>query len=291
MTIFLFVLCIATSCALVALTIPTAQRIGAMDRPDGARRIHRAETPRLGGLGICATFLLFALPALLADGRCGAWLAGGALLCAAGVADDAHPLPFGQKLLLQAAATAVSLVFLDTPHPFFLTALPKPLALAAAMLYLMLCINALNFADGADGLSAGLSLVALGALITCPSEFAHLMLLLAATLIGFLFFNRHPAVVFMGDCGSQILGLWLGLFTLTVRVTPRAPVLLFLAMPFADTIFAVARRILRGKSPFAADRGHFHHRLLARGFSQTATVRILLFFALTLAAIGRLWLT
>ncbi len=266
-----------------------ALRLGAVDRP-GGRRVNRRPVPRMGGLALFAGFAAAAALFCRAE-RPLAGLLGGALLIAAlGAADDLFDLSPALKLLGQLAAAALALRggivlrSLSLPSGASL-ALPPPLAAALTLGWLVACTNAVNLIDGLDGLAAGIS--ALGSLsmllvALCRSDPAVAVLLAALTgaCLGFLPYNRSPAQIFMGDAGSQFLGFALGALsvmgllkfhTLLSFFVPLAA----LSVPLADTLFAVLRRVARGQSPFHADRGHIHHRLLDLGLSQKQAVAVL----------------
>ncbi len=269
---------------------------GAIDRPDGVRKIHNTDTPRLGGLAfftssfVSVVLLVFHERINLAADESGficALLAGGAILAAAGVADDTFGIsPIG-KLLLQVAAAFVSMVFLPMPsHVSFLGIIKIPLVglfgYAFMLVRMVLTVNAVNFSDGLDGLASGLSLVALISLfffglMNGRELGASVSLILAAAVLGFLPYNRYRARLYMGDVGSQFLGLSIAIIALSTTKDGSFTLetSLFLFIPILDTVLCVIRRILHGKSPFSADKGHLHHLLLSLGKSHPTAVTIL----------------
>jgi UDP-GlcNAc:undecaprenyl-phosphate GlcNAc-1-phosphate transferase len=146
-------------------------------------------------------------------------------------------------------------------------------------------INAVNFIDGLDGLAVGISSIASVSMLVVAALVSEgyvvvIMAALAGACIGFMPFNMNPAKIFMGDTGSMFLGYILatmsvqGLFKFYAIVTFVVPFVV-LGLPIVDTAFAIIRRLLKGQSPFAADRGHVHHRLVNLGFDQKQTVAIL----------------
>ena len=274
--------------ALTPHTIPLAYRIGALDVPGGERRLHSRVTPRVGGLALFVSFLL-----------CGAWLSrlplgrdvptpellallwGATLLVFLGLLDDVFRLRAPLKLTVQLLAAAVALgngggweqVALGE-WILSLGALRFPLG----VLWITVMINAHNMIDGLDGLAASVSAVEAGTLATVLALGGKmgaccLALIVLGACLGYLPYNRHPARVFMGDTGSQLLGFVLGVLALRVDVGAvgtlgvAVPLLLF-ALPLSDLIFAAVRRTLRGQSVFQADRGHWHHRLTDAGLGQ-----------------------
>ena len=154
------------------------------------------------------------------------------------------------------------------------------------LLWIVGMTNALNLIDGLDGLAAGVcgigcaSMLAVSLFLPQATEISVLVAALGGACLGFLPFNINPAKIFMGDSGSLLLGYVLstasvlGLFKMYTLVAFAVPVLT-LALPLTDTVFAVVRRVSRGESPFHADRGHIHHRLLALGLTQKQAVAVL----------------
>ena len=145
--------------------------------------------------------------------------------------------------------------------------------------------NAINFIDGLDGLACGVSAISTLSMffvVTLHGDMtASLMCgILVGSCVGFLPFNSNPARIFMGDTGALFLGYAMavlsvhGVFKLHAVLSFMLPVIIF-ALPLFDTVFAIFRRLLKGKSPFSPDRGHIHHRLIDSGFTQKESVNIL----------------
>ena len=207
-----------------------------------------------------------------------------------------------QKFLLQLVVAVVFLFVLknsgdlscDLYIPFWNLDLEIPTAvyMVFAAFVIVGCVNAVNLTDGVDGLSSSVTIPVMVFFATTSYIYGRTTLaLLPATvaggLAGFLCYNFHPAKVFMGDTGSLLLGYVLstvsvlGLFKFYAIVTFVVPVLA-LAVPLSDTLFAFCRRILHGQSPFHADRGHFHHKLMDLGLNQKQAVAILYAISATL---------
>ena len=273
---------------LMPLCYLAAGTIGAIDYPGSERRINSRPTPRLGGLGFfTAFFTALTLSGLNAESVSAALLAGGGILVAIGVSDDAISLPPAVKLIGQAAAALVALSFIPAPQEFsffglFVIPLPSILGLAFALFRIIFTINAVNFSDGLDGLAAGLSIVALSSLAIFGAAngregAAIAAIFLTASLLGFIPFNKHRAKMFMGDSGSQFLGFAIAVLSLASSRTGSFTIetSFFIAIPVVDTWFSVTRRILKRKSPFCADKGHLHHLLLKAGLSHPVAVRVL----------------
>ena len=192
----------------------------------------------------------------------------------------------------QIAAAAVAVIFgiriEDVP---FLNdvELSETLSVIITMIWIVGITNAINLIDGLDGLSAGISVISAVSLLIIfvlngsPLVSIILIAALAGSLVGFLPFNFTPAKTFIGDTGSNFLGYSLSIisilgvaktYTIAVIVLP----LIVLGLPIFDTIWAIIRRLIKGKSIkaiFKADKGHLHHRIVARGFSQKQAVLIL----------------
>lgn len=275
--------------------------LGALDLPDGGRHRHARPTVRFGGAGIYLSFfpalLLFSQPS---HPTAAALLAGGGIIFLCGVIDDIRGLSPLCKLIFQLIAALLSLSVLGAPTRFsFLTlSLPLPylLGFGYGIYRFLLYMNGVNFTDGIDGLCAASSMVALFAFAITffsygESEAGLLALLLFFSVLGFLPFNLSPASLFMGDSGAGLLGLALAVFALTpIGGEVRTECSLFLALPALDTFVSVGRRLLKGKSPFRADRGHLHHMLLQAGLSPKEACRILVFFSMGASAVGLLML-
>jgi UDP-GlcNAc:undecaprenyl-phosphate GlcNAc-1-phosphate transferase len=178
-----------------------------------------------------------------------------------------------------------------------------PLALPMTIIGTVGMINAVNFSDGLDGLAGGLVAIALGYLLLfslMAGDNAHFMelVLLFGVLLGFWvlnarYFRGKKAAVFMGDAGSMFLGFMLAWYFISMSqgegqiISPVTTLWIF-ALPLFDTVGIMLRRIVRGRSPFAADREHLHHIFLHAGFSVCRTVSVMLMLAITLGMIGLL---
>ncbi|MBQ4042554.1 MAG: undecaprenyl/decaprenyl-phosphate alpha-N-acetylglucosaminyl 1-phosphate transferase [Clostridia bacterium] len=285
---------VAVICAALlayAITPPVrvlAYKIGAIDIPADARRMHKKPIPRLGGLAIFFSFIITSLifcklsPALVSI-----WI-GGLILCVLGTLDDIYRLHWLVKLIVQIAAAALAVVngvSIDQINLgggyLHLGVWSYPLTI----LWITGLTNAINFIDGLDGLACGVSAIcacSICGVTLLMGDFSSALItaILAAACFGFLPFNRNPARIFMGDTGALFLGFTLavisveGVFKLHTLISLLIPVSIF-ALPLFDTLFAILRRVLHGKSPFSADRGHLHHRLVDMGFTQKETVGIL----------------
>lgn len=285
--------------ALTPWAIRLAPHIGAVDIPRDGRRMHTHPTPRTGGI---AMFVAFAAATVVSSAPVPqrvALLWGATLLVLLGIFDDIYRLPALLKLIVQVLSAAIALgngggwSILPLGHA---VTLPSAARLLLGVAFTVVLINAHNMIDGMDGLAAsiaGIESVGLSLVLLIEGEigWAALALALGGTCAGYLPYNRHPARVFMGDAGSQLLGLVLGVLSLHIDLPSSGalgalvPLLVF-ALPLSDLAFAVMRRIARGQSPFAADRGHWHHRLIDRGWGQRRACRWMSLLCAALGAIG-----
>ena len=278
-----------------------ARRLGVIHHPRD-RDLHDRPVPGLGGLAILAAVAVSALLFLPWNAETRG-IAGGALAIAlVGAVDDwrdggLHP---AVKLAGQFAAAAIPVsagVYVDNVTLPFV----DPLSLgdsgkALTLVGIVAVMNVVNFTDGADGLAAGVCTIAAGtfAIIALSLERdaeGALAALTAGAALGFLWHNFHPASIFMGDAGSNLLGLLLASVAIQGVLKTAAVVALFfplliLAVPALDATFVVAKRIKYGRPVYSADRWHFHHRFANIGFSQRRTVVYLYGWTLSLAALA-----
>ncbi|CAN5126273.1 MraY family glycosyltransferase [soil metagenome] len=286
---------------LTPLAIRFADRIGAIDEPDDERRIHARPIPRTGGLAVAGAFLSVGLVIVgasaafdlvrglraLPQAEVWALFAGVAVGAALGYLDDRYQLRARWQLLGQltlAALAVVAGVSIDNmvnPLGGFAIRFDGPVAMAVTTLWIVGMINSLNFVDGLDGLLSGVALIAvttLGviSLLVQPVQpaVAVMCALLAGSLLGFLPYNFHPARIFIGTAGVFTVGY--ALAVLSVLGTAKVAVaLLVLGVPIIDTFWIIIRRVASRRSPFDADRGHFHHRLLDLGLSHRGAVLLI----------------
>ena len=273
-----------------------AEAVGAVDLPS-KRRINDHPVPRMGGIAIVCGFMVALL--LFADitKPVSGILIGSMLIAIMGGIDDVINLNPWIKLGVQIVAALVAIrcgVVLDGIFNPFIKAeyvggntffISNWLGVILTLGWIVMCTNAVNLIDGLDGLAVGVSAISsvtmlLVSLMVSDINITIILACLCGACIGFMPYNLNPAKIFMGDVGAQTLGFilatasTLGLFKMHAVITFLVP-MLALAVPLADTVFAFFRRILHGQSPFVADKGHFHHRLLALGLNQKQAVAIL----------------
>ena len=287
---------------LVALTISFAAtpiiksfacKVGAIDVPGEARRVHDHPIPRLGGLAIFLGFLLSVV--LFADisRQVQGVLLGSIIIVAIGAVDDIVSLNAWVKLIGQIAAAVVAVmhgvvievvmnpnIFSESEHLIL-----GMLSIPITIIWIVIVTNSVNLIDGLDGLAVGISAIGsvtmlVIAIAVSEGNVAVILAALAGACVGFMPYNLNPAKIFMGDTGALLLGYVLstvsvmGMFKFYAIVSFIVPVLA-LALPVFDTTFAIVRRLLKGQSPMTPDRGHFHHLLIDMGYSQKQAVAIL----------------
>ncbi len=288
-----FAVAAITAFSLTPLVKILAAKVGAIDIPKDARRMHKTPIPRLGGLAIFCGFIFSAL--LFGEHTDGnrAVLLGACLIVVLGIMDDIMQLNAKPKFIVQTIAALIPVlsgvridvltnfnIFSDDPYIIL-----GPWSIPITLLWIVGMINAVNFIDGLDGLAVGVSSIGTISLMTISIFVSDISVALTAAAlagacIGFIPYNINPAKIFMGDTGAMFLGYMMatmsiqGLFKLYAVISFAVPFLIFGLVIF-DTAFAILRRILTGRSPMQADRGHLHHRLIDMGFSQKQAVAIM----------------
>ncbi len=314
-------------CVLVTpMVTRVATWLGAIDRPDQFRRIHKGATPRLGGLGL-AFGLTLAVVVAVAGGyfrdwsEYPRWLAtllpiglAALMVLAVGVVDDTREMAPRVKLLGQAAAVLVLYlggVRIDSVTVFHLTipldspgvvlpvpGHPIPLAvpsLLVTMLWFLACMNIWNLIDGMDGLASGVGLLVSGTLALVAiwldnPNVAILAVALAGGLAGFLLYNWHPACIFLGDSGSLLIGLLIGIIGAQGSLKEGATIsilfpILAMGLPITDTAMAIFRRWVRNLPLSSADRRHVHHLLIGLGLDPRQAAVLLYCFSAGLCGV------
>ena len=272
-----------------------AYKVGAVDVPKDARRMHKVPIPRLGGLAIFIGFMVsvLILGNVRGNGQMQSILLGSVIIVVLGVVDDIMALPAMLKFVVQIAAAlipalnGVVIQAFSNPNIFSdsLYWVLGPLSVPFTVLWIVGITNAVNLIDGLDGLANGVSAISATtmlviALLASEGEVALVMAALVGACVGFMPYNLNPAKMFMGDTGATFLGYILatmsiqGLFKFYAVISFAVPFLI-LGLPIFDTAFAFIRRIAHGQSPMHADRGHIHHRLIDMGLNQKQAVATL----------------
>ncbi len=288
-----FVLAVLTAAILTPITIKIAYKVGAVDVPKDARRMHSKTMPRMGGLAFILAFFVAIIYMLLTGGIADTtnlfgFFIGLAIVASVGFLDDVYQLKAWQKLIAQIIAAIVVITsglricYVNIPF-LALYGLNDVLSIIITFGWIIGVTNALNLIDGLDGLATGVSAISTLALtvifiLNGAGELPIIMTVaLLGGLIGFLPYNFNPAKTFMGDVGSNSLGFILA----TVSMIGMAKTYTFMAiilpvvvlgLPIFDTLFAIFRRVLHHKSIMEADRGHLHHKLIDAGLSQRQAV-------------------
>ena len=304
-------LSILISAGTIKLLLPLAKRLNWVDHPNH-RKNHDAPTPVIGGLGV---FVGIAVPVFLANGLNNyaiGWFTGALLLVIVGLIDDRIDVRWYIRLAVQIAAALCLIYIADTraAHLGPLFGLPDVetgwLSVPLSIIAIVGLINALNMADGIDGLVGSLVVASMLMFISAGiyaglPEITFRLTWVIGAVVGFLWFNlrfgkQTRARVFLGDTGSALLGYTIAYiaFRLTQNpVHPISPILApyFIAIPVIDCLVLMLRRWRNGQSPVHADRNHIHHLLLDAGFSVTQTVRFLVLLSFLIGLAAAAWLS
>ena len=298
-----------------------AIKFGIIDRPDNLVKTHQEPVAYLGGIGMLIGLtagVLAGIGCLKNEEILGPalkWLlgilAGGAIACFVGLADDIFDIKPGQKILGCCLAAVILLLVGITPNLYHITDplnLPMPhhlemiLSISIVVFFVLGATNSLNLLDGLDGLCAGVTVIITLAMLLLSIHLATwgfsevgdpvriiICLGLVGGVCGFLPFNRHPAKIFMGDAGSMFLGFMIAaLMILFAEQIPRwwiASIVVF-GLPLLDTAVALARRLLNHRPLFVSDRGHIYDQMVDRGIPLKKTVAICYVLAGVYAGIG-----
>ena len=290
-------------------TIKIAHKIGAVDVPKDERRMHKRAMPKFGGPAVILGFLVSVIYLLIVMSMEGTislfgtenyamqllgMFLGIIIISITCIIDDIKTIKPIVKLAGQLLAAIVAVAFgvrIDSVDFWFISTseLSEIISAIVTVVWIVGVTNAINLIDGLDGLASGISVISAISLLVIfvlngsPTIAIILITALAGALVGFLPFNFSPAKTFIGDTGSNFLGYAISIiailgvaktYTVAVIILP----LIVLGLPIFDTIWAIIRRLIKGKSIkaiFKADKGHLHHRIVAKGFSQKQAVLIL----------------
>jgi UDP-GlcNAc:undecaprenyl-phosphate GlcNAc-1-phosphate transferase len=302
-----FILSLLGAAALTPAVRLLARSVGAIDRAVSSRRIHAGPIPRLGGVAIVIAFYLPVIGLLLFDnliaqafkadrGLVIGLLAGGLGIVLLGVYDDLRAANAWKKFAVQFLVAGLMYLIgfriqvISTPFGGELSL--GWLGLPLTLLWIVGVVNAMNLIDGLDGLAGGVAFFAVLTAFAVSYLRGETLLIvftaaLAGAILGFLFYNFNPATIFMGDTGSMFLGFVLAVTSMRASQKSATTVAIIvpivaLGLPIMDTALAMARRIVRGQSPFTADKDHIHHRLLKLGLSQRSATLVLYGFSIVL---------
>lgn len=283
-----FIVAMAVTMVCLPMLARLATKWLIIDQP-GVRKVHTVPIPRVGGVAMAAGAVVAAALTVNLQMVDRWFLAAAAVLVLFGVLDDRFDLNYRIKLIGQILAVAIvvfgggvriQMIALDDR-----LMLPDWIAIPLTMFFLVGVTNAVNLADGLDGLAGGttflcLCAVALISSVADSGSSTALALAFAGAVLGFLRFNTYPASVFMGDAGSQLLGFTIGVLSIRAtqsgltEISAAVPILL-LAVPILDTLSVMVQRIGEGRSPFSPDKNHIHHKLLALGFDHHEAVTVI----------------
>ena len=304
-----FLLAFIVAFMVTPYSIKIAKKIGAIDIPKDDRRMRKKSMPKLGGLAVIAGSLVsivYLLSVMHIEGSINLFdenqylikmiglVIGVIIIAITGILDDTKTLKPFQKLFGQLIAATVVVLFgvkiqnVNVPY-FSDLGLNNQLSTIATIIWIVGITNAINLMDGLDGLSSGIALISclslhiIFALNSSPIIAILLITSLIGALVGFLPFNFAPAKTFIGDTGSNFLGFIVSVISIlgvakTYTLAVIALPMLVLGLPIFDVLWAIIRRFIKGKSIkaiFKADRGHLHHRLINKGFSQKQAVLVL----------------
>lgn len=277
-----------SSILLTPLVKRLAFKIGAVDAPN-YRKVHSRIMPRLGGLAIYLSFLIGLVILRPESEYTLAIVLAATVIIITGILDDMYEISAKAKMLGQLVAAFIIVFFggiqiemINLPFGGMMDF--GYLSIPLTILWIVGITNAINLIDGLDGLAAGVSTIALITIaimaIIVPNPLVlALAALLACSTLGFLFFNFHPAKIFMGDTGALFLGFMIAVFSLlgfkNITVVSFIIPVIMLGVPISDTFFAIVRRVRNGQKWSDPDKSHLHHRLLDIGFSHRQTVLII----------------
>jgi len=274
-----------------------AIKVNAIDIPKDERRIHSKPIPVMGGLAIYIAFVIGTIlyNGILTTSQTGI-IIGATVIVVGGIIDDIKDLRPKYKILIQVIAaicliiSGVSITIITNPFIEFYPYLSIGwINIPVTIIWIVGVTNAFNLIDGLDGLAAGIAFISsltlmIISILNGRLEPAFLTAVLSGAILGFLPYNFNPASIFMGDTGSQLLGFLLAAISIEGAIKSATafviavPILAF-GLPIYDTLFAMIRRKVSGKSMMQADKGHLHHRLLDMGLSQKQAVIIMYFIS------------
>lgn len=270
-----FVVTMTISAMLIPVVVKMGRQLGIVAHKN-KRTVHKIEVPRIGGYAIYISTLIGAVIFLKTDPQINAILIAGFLVFFVGLMDDVHDLSPKTKMIVEIIAALIVIVYGDIylkGFDFMPSSWPPIIPGAITVLWIVGITNAINLIDGLDGLSSGISIIVLftismTSLTSGRTDIASLSLVLAGAIMGFLFYNFHPAKVFLGDCGALFIGFMISVISLlgfgynvSTFFTLGAPIVV-LMVPIMDTLIAIIRRKVNHKKFSEADRAHLHHNLM-----------------------------
>lgn len=266
--------------------IKLAFKINAVDMPK-SRKVHTKTMPRLGGLSILIGFFTGVALIKPVDPYINAIIGGAVVIAIVGILDDLYELSAKWKLIGQLIASTIivmSGLYVKVMNVPFVGQIDIGVwGIPLTFFWILAVTNSINLIDGLDGLAAGVSAIILATIVYLSMPGTGLVVQLAlitiASIIGFLFFNFHPAKIFMGDVGALFLGYLISVLSLlefkNVTFFSLIVPAIILAVPLSDTFFAIIRRLNNKTSISQADKSHLHHSFIKRGFTHLQAVLII----------------
>lgn len=302
----IFSLSLLLSLTITPYLIKIAYKYNIVDKPND-RKIHQNPIPYLGGISIYLSFVVVSSILHFSDYFTDkpyyffvTLIIGGTTIVFLGILDDKFDLSAKKKIAYQ-LFVAIFVVYMGIKIEYIFIPFVGEmvhlgwLSIPITIFWIIGITNAINLIDGLDGLAAGVSSIAIFsffviALMSNQQNIAFLSIILLGSILGFLYFNFHPAKIFMGDTGSLFLGFSLSLLTLqelkqVTFFTLIVPIML-LAIPILDTSYALLRRKINHQPIFKADKHHLHHQLMSNGLSHKKTVIVIYLISLTFAIFG-----
>ncbi len=279
------------SVILVPIFKKVAFHIGAIDYPN-KRRLNKVPMPTIGGLAVFFSFLLGYMIYGRGTVEMISILIAAFIILIVGLIDDINPISAKYQLLGQLIAVGVIVLYGHITIDNFTIlganlVFPEPLNYVVTTIFMIGIINAIDLSDGMDGLSSGISIIYFLTILTIAMLLnmagnidTTIAILMIGALLGFLIYNFPPAKIYIGDSGSNFMGLMIAttalygfkLATFTSLIIPLA----ILATPIIDVFFSIIRRSLQKKNPFTTpDKDHLHHQLLKMKFSTKASLAVI----------------
>lgn len=258
---------------------PISRRVGTkldIVSVPGNRHVHKTITPRVGGLAIVSSFMIGSMFFINGDTQVNALLIGGTIIALCGALDDLIEMSAKYKLLFQIIAALViifygNITLSDITIPGVFSIQFGYLNSFVTLIWIIAICNAINLVDGLDGLCGGLSIIILMTILMLSYiqgrlDIVLISILLIGSIFGFLFYNFHPASVFMGDTGSLFIGFMIACLSLmgfkSSTFLTLGPSLFILAVPIIDTLLSILRRKIKGVPIMSPDKEHLHHTLM-----------------------------
>lgn len=282
------------------ISVPIIKKIGfylKIYALENARTVHSGKIVRIGGLAIYCSFLIAMGYFVRADRTINSIMIGSTIIFITGIIDDIYDIKAKYKFLGQIFAALIVIIFgnieigsLNFLNNLNLSFLIPFVSFFISLFWIVGVTNAVNLIDGLDGLSCGISFIVLCTIgllgfFLGRRDICIMSLILTGGISGFLFYNFHPASIFVGDCGALFLGYMIATLSLmgfktSTFITLGFPIII-LFIPLSDTILAIIRRKLKGQKISEADKSHLHHVLMFKiGLSHRNTVLSLYFVTL-----------